>query len=213
MSNNNDCWTNKHDEQLILIQKYSKQLFVEYHKAYIRYKKKLEQYRIPIIIISAFIGFLSISNAGYIPIKYSVYVSLIVGIFNLIITIVTLIEQFKKINETMNKSLNSYINFKKINDEISFILRILITEREGNGNSIVKDYFQKFQLYYSESPILNNLTEDLFNFNNNNNENNNNNNDNNNNDNNENNNTENNLNKYLFSNVPVLLNIDIEKNI
>mgnify|MGYP000901034190 CR=1 FL=1 len=30
-------------------------------------------------IISAFIGFLSISNAGYIPIKFSVYVSLIVG--------------------------------------------------------------------------------------------------------------------------------------
>ena len=114
MSINIDLWTNKHDEQLILIQKYSKQLFIEYHKTYIRYKKKLEQYRIPIIIISAFIGFLSISNVGYIPIKYSVYVSLIVGIFNLIITIVTLIEQFKKINETMNKSLNSYINFKKI---------------------------------------------------------------------------------------------------
>ena len=174
MSNNNDSWTNKHDEQLILIQKYSKQLFIEYHNAYIRYKKKLEQYRIPIIIISAFIGFLSISNAGYIPINYSAYVSLIVGIFNLIITIVTLIEQFKKINETMNKSLNSYINFKKINDEISFILRTVIIERDGNGNSIVKDYFQKFQLYYSESPILNNLTEDLFNFNKNDNDNNNN---------------------------------------
>lgn len=159
-------WTEKHEEKLILIQKYSKLLFEEYHKAYIRYKKKLEQYRIPIIIISAFIGFLSISNAGYIPVKFSVYVSLIVGIFNLIITIVTLIEQFKKINETMNKSLNSYINFKKINDEISFILRTSINERDINGEAVVKDYFQKFQLYYSESPVLNNLVEDIFNFNN-----------------------------------------------
>jgi len=165
MSNEEINWNDGHEEQLILIQKYSKQLFIEYHNAYIRYKKKLEQYRIPIIIISAFIGFLSISNAGYIPIKYSPYVSLIVGIFNLIITIVTLIEQFKKINETMNKSLNSYINFKKINDEISFILRTSVNERENNGNSSVKDYFQKFQLYYSESPVLNNLVDDVFNFN------------------------------------------------
>ena len=107
----------------------------------------------------------------------------------------------------MNKSLNSYINFKKINDEISFILRTVIIERDGNGNSIVKDYFQKFQLYYSESPILNNLTEDLFNFNKNDNDNNNNiyNNDNR--------DMNNNLNKYLFSDLPVLLNMDIEKNI
>lgn len=164
MANEAINWNDGHEEQLILIQKYSKQLFIEYHNAYIRYKKKLEQYRIPIIIISAFIGFLSISNAGYIPIKYSPYVSLIVGIFNLIITIVTLIEQFKKINETMNKSLNSYINFKKINDEISFILRTSVSERENNGNSSVKDYFQKFQLYYSESPVLNNLVDDVFNF-------------------------------------------------
>ena len=203
MPDNIIIWTEKHEEQLIVIQKYSKQLFIEYHKAYIRYKKKLEQYRIPIIIISALIGFLSISNAGYIPIQYSVYVSLIVGIFNLIITIVTLIEQFKKINETMNKSLNSYINFKKINDEISFILRTAIEEREGNGNSIVKDYFQKFQLYYSESPVLNNLSEDLFNFN----------------FTNKNNeldtknykdNNDNNVNNYLFSAIPMPLNIDID---
>ena len=196
MSNEAINWNDGHEEQLILIQKYSKQLFIEYHNAYIRYKKKLEQYRIPIIIISAFIGFLSISNAGYIPIKYSPYVSLIVGIFNLIITIVTLIEQFKKINETMNKSLNSYINFKKINDEISFILRTSVNERENNGNSSVKDYFQKFQLYYSESPVLNNLVDDVFNFNKNKPDielnniiNNNNNND------------------YLFSNIPTPLDI------
>ena len=205
MTTHSITWTDKHEEQLILIQKYSKQLFVEYHNAYIRYKKKLEQYRIPIIIISALIGFLSISNAGYIPIKYSVYISLIVGIFNLIITIVTLIEQFKKINETMNKSLNSYINFKKINDEISFILRTSIDERESNGNSIVKDYFQKFQLYYSESPVLNNLTEDLFNFNfvnkiqdpTKNNKNNN----------------DNDIANYLFSEIPIPLNIDNSDNV
>lgn len=195
-------WTEKHEEKLILIQKYSRVLFEEYHKAYIRYKKKLEQYRIPIIIISAFIGFLSISNAGYIPIRFSVYVSLIVGIFNLIITIVTLIEQFKKINETMNKSLNSYINFKKINDEISFILRTSINEREKNGETLVKDYFQKFQLFYSESPVLNNLVEDIFNFNNNKND--------------IEKNIDNNIvlnddNKYLFINTPSLLEITENK--
>jgi hypothetical protein len=202
MATHSITWTDKHEEQLLIIQKYSKQLFVEYHNAYIRYKKKLEQYRIPIIIISALIGFLSISNAGYIPIKYSVYISLIVGIFNLIITIVTLIEQFKKINEIMHKSLNSYINFKKINDEISFILRTSVDERESNGNTIVKDYFQKFQLYYSESPVLNNLSEDLFNFN-----------FNNINTDLKNKNNDNNINSYLFSGIPIALNIDSSDNV
>jgi hypothetical protein len=157
-------WTDAHDESLYIIFKYSNTLYKQYHKNYIKSKQRLQKYRIPIIILSSISGFLSISNSGYIPDEYNKWVSLIVGFFNLLTSLVSLIENFKKIDQTVIKSQETYISFKKINDNISLLLRTPRDERKDNGTDSVEKFFQLFENTLLNAPILKGNTVDLFEF-------------------------------------------------
>jgi len=157
-------WTDAHDESLYIIFKYSNTLYKQYHKNYIKSKQRLQKYRIPIIILSSISGFLSISNSGYIPDEYNKWVSLIVGFFNLLTSLVSLIENFKKIDQTVIKSQETYISFKKINDNISLLLRTPREERKENGSDSVEKFFQLFENTLLNAPILKGNTVDLFEF-------------------------------------------------
>jgi hypothetical protein len=157
-------WTDAHDESLYIIFKYSNTLYKQYHKNYIKSKQRLQKYRIPIIILSSISGFLSISNSGYIPDEYNKWISLIVGFFNLLTSLVSLIENFKKIDQTVIKSQETYISFKKINDNISLLLRTPREERKENGTDSVEKFFQLFENTLLNAPILKGNSVDLFEF-------------------------------------------------
>lgn len=154
-------WNDKHEEELLLLQKYSNDLYKKYHKLFLEYKKKRDKYKIPVIILSSVIGVINLSNASYIPKQYYVYISIGTGLLSIFCSILASIEQLKKIGEIMNKSLNSYLNFKMLSDEISHILRTPFNERDKTGLEMVKYYFQKYQSYYYESPVLSELAEDF----------------------------------------------------
>jgi hypothetical protein len=151
-------------QSLYIIFKYSNTLYKQYHKNYIKSKQRLQKYRIPIIILSSISGFLSISNSGYIPDEYNKWISLIVGFFNLLTSLVSLIENFKKIDQTVIKSQETYISFKKINDNISLLLRTPREERKENGSDSVEKFFQLFENTLLNAPILKGNSVDLFEF-------------------------------------------------
>ena len=159
-------WSNSDSESLYIIFKYSNLMYKQYHKNYIKSKQRLQKYRIPIIVLSSIAGFLSISNSGYIPSEYNKYVSLFVGFCNLMVSLVSLIESFKKIDLTMNKSLEAYLSFKKINDNISLILITPVLSRKESGFDCVDKYFSLFEQSLLNAPILNVVTLDMFEFNN-----------------------------------------------
>ena len=158
--NDND-WNDSHEKGLYLLHKYSNEMYKKYHTNYNKYKEMLQKYRIPIIVLSSISGFLSISNSGYIPNEYNKWVSLVVGFSNLMVSLVSLIENFKKIDVTLTKSQDTYIAFKKINDEISIILRIPREERDEGGHATLMKYFQQFEVIYNTAPILKNEVMDL----------------------------------------------------
>ncbi len=150
----NNYWNDHHEKILKSLQKNSNKLYREYQKAHLKYKSKLKLYRIPIIIMSSLSGFLSISNSGYIPIEYQPWISLLVGFVNLMVTLISLIENFKKIDVNVNKTYTSYTEFKKLHDEISIMLNTHTNEREGNGYDIAMDFFNRYESYLSDAPIL-----------------------------------------------------------
>ena len=162
----NNNWVKSDDESLYIIFKYSNLMYKQYHSNYIKSKRRLQKYRIPIIVLSSIAGFLSISNSGYIPSEYNKYVSLFVGFCNLMVSLVSLIESFKKIDLTMNKSLEAYLSFKKINDNISLILRTPIQTRKETGHDCIEKYFNLFESTLLNAPILKNNSLDMFEFNN-----------------------------------------------
>jgi len=156
----NNYWNDKHESILQNLQKNSNKLYREYQKAHIVYKKKLRLYRIPIIIMSGLSGFLSISNSGYIPTDYQQWISLFVGFVNLMVTIISLIENFKKIDVNVNKTYISYMEFKKLHDEISLILNTPQNERDGNGYDVSLIFFNRYEAYIADAPILQKVMHD-----------------------------------------------------
>lgn len=156
----NNYWNDEHENILISLQKSSFRLSKEYQKIYFRLKKRLLWYRIPIIIISAIGGFLSLSNSGYIPAAYNKWVSLFVGFSNLLVTIISLIENLKKIDIMVNGTYSAHLNFQKLHDEISIIKRIPPNEREENGYDIVNKLFTKYEAYLIDAPISEKINKD-----------------------------------------------------
>ena len=160
--NNINTWTHEHERILLILHKYANIQYKKYHETYNRYKKKLGYYRIPIIIITGVMGLLSISNSSYIPKEYNSFVSLAVGITNVAVTTISLIEIFKEINVTKVKSLESYIKYKQINDELSLILRLPYKDRSDTGIDTINKYFKMFEKCQLSSPVLQINTKDLF---------------------------------------------------
>jgi hypothetical protein len=157
----NNYWNNYHEEILKGLQINTNKLCKEYQKAHLIYKSKLKLYRIPIIVMSSLSGFLSISISGYIPRKYQAWISLLVGFVNLMVTLISLIENFKKIDVNVNKTYTSYIEFKKLHDEISIMLSISQNERESNGYDTVMQYFARYEAYITDAPILRKTIHDV----------------------------------------------------
>lgn len=156
----NNYWNEEHEDILISLQKSSFRLSKEYQKTYFKLKTKLQWYRIPIIVISAIGGFLSLSNSGYIPPEYNKWISLFVGFTNLMVTIISLVENFKKIDTRMNGSYSAHLNFQKLHDEISIIKRIPPNERENNGYNTVNELFIKYESFLMEAPVMHKLIKD-----------------------------------------------------
>lgn len=156
----NNYWNERHESILKSLQMNSNKLYKEYQKAHLMYKKKLRLYRIPIIIMSSFTGFLSISNSGYVPASYNKWVSMFVGFVNLMVTVISLIENFKKIDVNMNKTYSAYLEFKKLHDEISMVLNTPQNERENNGYDMANTFFARYEMYLNDAPILSKAIHD-----------------------------------------------------
>ncbi len=150
----NNYWNDRHERILKGLQANSNKYFREYQRAHLVYKKKLRLYRIPIIVMSSLSGFLSISNSGYIPAEYNKWVSMLVGFVNLMVTVISLIENFKKIDVNMNKTYSAYLDFKKLHDEISMVLNTPQNEREDNGYDTANTFFSRYESYVNDAPIL-----------------------------------------------------------
>jgi hypothetical protein len=156
-------WTEEHEKFLKILQKYSYVLYNKNHSSYIRYKNKLENYKIPIICITSLTGFLSLLTFGYIPDHYVKWCNLIIGFFNIMVSIISLIEHYRQIDISMKKYLKSYFDFKKLNDDILFLLRCNINERPNNGFDTIKEFYVDFRKAYENMPISTNLTHDFLN--------------------------------------------------
>jgi hypothetical protein len=161
----NNYWNNNHEIILNNLLNNCHKFTKEYQKNFISLRSRLKKYRIPIIIISSFGGFLSLANSGYVPPDFNKWVSLFVGFTNLLVTVISLIENFKKIDDTMNKSYLSYMNFKKLHDEISIVLKIPQQERENNGYDIVMNLFKKYELCLNDAPVLKKHLQDALDIN------------------------------------------------
>lgn len=150
----NHYWNSSHNEILISMQKLNNKLYKEYQRVYLKYKYKLSSYRLPTIILTAIAGFLSIANSGYVPSKYTKWVSLFVGLVATVVSIINAIEKMFGIDDTVITSYNSYRNFEQLHNEIAITSRIPVDEREADGYTTVMNYEKRYHNIISNAPPL-----------------------------------------------------------
>jgi len=158
-------WHQKHVKFLKKLYKYCLQLRDSYHHEYIKNDRLLCRYRTPQIILSSLTGFLSVSNAGYIPPDYDKYVSLFCGVLNLCLTVVATIEGFKKVSDKTNLSKTTFTDLRQLADDITYILSIPVEFREDGGQECSREFYERFQTIMKQSVTLKEYAENVFNLN------------------------------------------------
>ena len=63
----------------------------------------------------------------------------------------------------MKKYLKSYFDFKKINDDILFLLKCNVQERPKNGIDTVKEFYADFRTTFENMPVSTHAIHDFFN--------------------------------------------------
>jgi len=151
-------WTASHDQLLILIQSYLNDLIDIYKNEYINYKNRLCKYKMPTLIFSSTSGFLSITLLSYFNEEYHRLISLCIGTINLLTTIITLIENFKHINDNMILDDQLYHQSLELYNDIEVILKTDYEERKDNGKNTLDIIYTKFKDIIKKS----NLYDDKF---------------------------------------------------
>ncbi|NBP16412.1 hypothetical protein EBU95_18840, partial [bacterium] len=116
---------------------------------------------VPTIILTSVTGFLSVSNVGYFSTENSKFVSLACGLVNLVVSIINMLEAFKKVENHLNLNQSTYYNLVRLRDDISFVLSIPTMDRKQSGIDTVTEFYERFELIVKESTILNNLPDNL----------------------------------------------------
>lgn len=157
LSNKKTNWTHNDEEFLLKIHKECNVLIELYRNEYLYNNKRLCFYKIPTIIISSLSGFLSVSNTGYTPKHLEKYISLIVGLLNLLVSTINVIEQFKGINNKVTLSIRLYHELIQLSNDISLTLTLDISERNyKNGIECVSKYYERFSTILKDTNILKN---------------------------------------------------------
>ena len=147
-------WSSTHESILIDIQEYSGQMFREYHQAYWFFIRERRGYRIPVIVMNAVAGLLGLSAWGYFPHDTVQYLLVAVGVLNMVITIVSSVAAYNKVDENADKAFEAYQGFRKLHDEIGVLLRLPRADRHEDGVEAVRAFGDRFGVLFEEAPVL-----------------------------------------------------------
>lgn len=155
-------WTSEDEEFLLKLHQECNLLIEAYRTEYLTKNELLCHYRIPTIILSTTSGFLSVSNAGYVPKHLEKYVSMIVGMLNLITSIINIIENFKGISNKVNLSDRLYHELLQLSNDISLTLSVPKNERNyKSGIECITKFYERYSSLVKEANILNNHYENF----------------------------------------------------
>ena len=154
-------WDRKHEAYLKMIYDYCETLIDVYHKSFVNSKKSLCIYKLPTIFISASASFISVSNTGYFSTEQSKYISLAVGVLNLIVTIINTVESFKKINDKMVLNSKTYYQLNRLRDDISLTLSLPVSDRKQTGINACYDFYERFEIILEQATIPKTVPKNL----------------------------------------------------
>jgi len=152
-------WTDKIETILKIIRENSTYLSKYHNYKYQCYKKRLNYYRIPIIVLSAVNAFFAVGLQTYVQ---QPTISTLNSVMSLVCGIITSIELFLNIQKNMENDLLSHKDYYLLSLDIFKMLSIDRNKRIVDGRAYLDEKFADFQKYVQNSNVVdNNLTTDI----------------------------------------------------
>jgi len=152
-------WTDKIETILKIIRENSTYLSKYHNYKYQCYKKRLNHYRIPIIILSALNAFFAVGLQTYVQ---QPTISTLNSVISLVCGIITSIELFLNIQKNMENDLLSHKDYYLLSLDIFKMLSIDRNKRIVDGRAYLDEKFADFQKYVQNSNVVdNNLNTDI----------------------------------------------------
>lgn len=146
-------WYDKEEQFLRRLQSHCITLSKQYMELYKIMHAKQSRLRLPSIFLSSFSGVASFGSTSF-PLNMQKWVSIGVGIVNIIIAMLQTYESYLKLGDIVSKSLTVSGSLKKLADEINCELYIPIENRDQDGNTYLKDCFTQYQTMIANAPPL-----------------------------------------------------------
>ena len=124
-----------------------------YDKSYRAYKRQSLNFTIPVIIMSTLTGTANFAQESF-PESWKTTVPMVIGGVNLIAAIITTVSQFLKVNEMMEGSRVSSMDFGKLKRKITVELNLPHNERSSEGSDFLRDCQSRFDQLIEQSPPI-----------------------------------------------------------
>ncbi|QIG60185.1 hypothetical protein [Dishui Lake large algae virus 1] len=162
-------WCEREEEYLQLLQKTCLELSEVYRLLYISTSKIQNKLRLPAIILSSLSGAASFGSASFAeatanPARSQNYISISIGIVNVFIAMIQTYESFKKIADTVSKSISTSTALKKLSEDIHCMVFIPTGDRDTAGIMYLRDAFNRYQSIMDQAPPLEHATNDHLHF-------------------------------------------------
>lgn len=128
-------------------------LSTKYYEIYNIFKYRESKFKLPIICIGSVIGMLSF-GAEQFGQENSKFISIAVGCSSIVISIISSVEAYLKIGETMSKSLLVSTQLKKLKEKIDVELSIQPDDRVGDSTVFVRQCHTEYMDYLESAPPI-----------------------------------------------------------
>ena len=162
-------WCEREEEYLELLHKTCLELAEVYRGLYVETSRVQNKLRLPAIILSSLSGAASFGSSSFAssaidPLKTQQYINISIGIVNVFIAMIQTYESFKKIGETVSKSISTSIALKKLSEDIHCMVFIPPGDRDTAGVMYLRDAFNRYQSIMDQAPPLEHVTKDELRF-------------------------------------------------
>lgn len=146
-------WPREEEEYLMKVSDQCQYLSTQYNEIYNTYKVHETRFKLPVIILGSFVGMLSF-GASQFGSDNTDRITIGVGVSSIVISIISSIEAYLKIGETMTNSLVTATHLKKLKEKIDIELAVLPEQRTSSSTVFLRQCHNEYMDIIEKAPPL-----------------------------------------------------------
>lgn len=146
-------WPREEEEYLMKVSDQCQYLSSEYNEIYNTFKVHETRFKLPVIILGSVVGMLSF-GASQFGNENTDRITIGVGVSSIVISIISSIEAYLKIGETMTNSLVTATQLKKLKEKIDIELAVLPEYRTSSSTVFLRQCHCEYMDIIEKAPPL-----------------------------------------------------------